>query len=633
MQRVEGSRRVARFEGFELDLRLGELRREGEKAVQLSEQPFRILTMLLDRPGDLVTREEIRSKLWPDGTIVEFEHSISAAMNRLRQALGDSPENPRYVETLARRGYRWKIPVQWVEFPLEPIASGAPTAAVPRAAPEQRPRWMAFAMLSLVLLSATGYFAWERFRPRTQPPAGKIMLAVLPFQNLTGDPGQEYFSDGLTEEMITVLGGLQPQRLGVIARTSVMPYKHADKPVSRIGRELQVQYLLEGSVLQDAGRVRITAQLIQVKDQTHLWAANYQRDLRDVLRIQTDVAEAIAEQIQLQLTAPVKARLTKRSPTNPEAYRLYLEGRYYTEKFTKEGVSKGIDCFRRAIQLDPTYALAYGGLAFAYSDGEDDFFLAPRESMPMAAQAAKMALELDDTLPEAHLEMGIVHYWYDYDWDAAGKELRQAVELGPNYAHAHEYYGWYLISLGRTAEGIAESKLAMELDPLSSQVLSDVGANFYFARRYDLAMDTLLKLLDVDPDYWYGRMLLGLTYEARGDLSHALSECQRAVQVQTTIPWPSAELGHAFAIAGKKREAEEILKTLNQRPRESYVPPYNLAEIYIGLGNKEKALASLEQAYADRSMFLTFLTVDPEFDGLHSDPRFRALARRVGLPQ
>jgi len=417
-----------------------------------------------------------------------------------------------------------------------------------------------------------------------------------------------------------------------MARGTVFSYKGQQVDPRKAGRDLKVDAVVTGRVTERADGLLVEADLIRVEDGSELWGEQYKRKPADILAVQEDIVNEISQKLRSRLSGVEEKRLGKPSTTNPEAYRLYLQGRYYAEKLTKEGVEKGIQYFRQAIDLDPNYALAYGGLVFAYADGEDDFLSPPRECMPKATEAAKKALELDDTLAEAHYEMGKVHYWYDFDWNAAERELRRAIELEPSYAQAHAYYGWYLVSVGRLEEGMEESKRASELDPLAIETNSIAACNFYFAGRYDEAIDQFRRLLDMDPTYWLARMFLGLAYEAKHDLPRALVECQKASEIETVIPWPSAELGHLYAVSGRKGDAEKILTQLYVVSKQSYVPAYNFAEIYVGLGDKDHALASLEKAYEDRSMLLTNLKVDPEFDSLHSDPRFKDLLRRVGLP-
>jgi serine/threonine protein kinase/lipoprotein NlpI len=456
-------------------------------------------------------------------------------------------------------------------------------------------------------------------------------IAVLPFVNVAADPNTEYLSDGVTESLINTLAEFP--HLTVMSHSAVLRYAGRNPDPQAAGRELKVQAVLTGRVVQRGDNLAISVELVKVENNSHLWGNEYNRKASELLAIQGDITRDISEKLRRKLTGENEKRLAKRSTTNPEAYKLYLQGRYYSEKFTKDGVAKGIDYFRQAIDLDPNFALAYTGLSFTYSDAVDDFFASPQESMPKATEAAKKALELDDTLPEAHFELGKIHYWYDFDWSAAERELKRAIELGPNYAQAHAYYGWYLGLVGRFGESIEESKRSEQLDPLSVQNNTIVAQNFYLAHQYDEAIERLHKTLEMDPNYWLARMYLGLAYEAKGDLPRAVAECKRASEIQTDILWPLAELGHAYAVSGMRREAEQILTQLKNRSKQNYVPAYFFAEVYVGLGDKEQAVASLEKAYADRSMMLTWLTTDPELEGLHSEPRFKDLVRRMGLPQ
>jgi serine/threonine-protein kinase len=478
------------------------------------------------------------------------------------------------------------------------------------------------AILAILIVGGRAYFGRASDRIDS--------IAVLPLVNSSGDPNTEYLSDGITESLIDSLS--QIPKLRVMSPATIRTYKGREVDPREVGHSLHVAAVLQGKVTKFGDALRIRVDLVNSNDGTELWGEEYNPKMADILGTQTDISREIVTKLRLRLTGDEERRLTMPAAANPEAYQLYLKGRYFSEKFTKDGVNKGIEYFHQAIDLDPNYALAYEGLSYAYFTS-NDFFLTPLESMPKADEAAKKALQLDDTLAEAHTDMAIVHFWYDYDWSAAEREFKRAIELRPNYAHAHEYYGWDLISVGRTEEGIKESKRALELDPLSTEAGATDGANFYFANQYGPAIDQLRKTLEMDPNSWFAHMFLGLSYEASGDLPHAIAECQRAKETEATPPWPSAELAHAYAASGRKREAEEILKQLKERSRQSYVPAYNFAEIYIGLGDKEQALALLEKAYADRSMLLTFLKVDPEFDSLHSDPRFKDLLRRVGLPQ
>jgi len=485
--------------------------------------------------------------------------------------------------------------------------------------------WFGMGVLALIVLLVMSVYLRSR-----KTGAAIDSIAVLPFSNVGADPNTEYLSDGITESLIDNLSQLPG--LTVMSRNSVLRYRGREIDAQAAGHELRVQTVLAGRVIQRGNDLSIDAELVNVENNSHIWGAAYNRKLADLLAIQQEITKDISDKLSRRLSGEDERQRAKRLTTNPEAYGLYLKGRYFAEKLTQEGVTKGIEYFHQAIDVDPNYALAYEGLSYAYYTS-NDFFLTPQESMPKAREAARKALELDDTLAEAHTDMGTIHFWHDYDWNAAEKEFRRAIELKPNSADAHSYYGWELISVGRVDEGIAESKRAVELDPLSIEVNETVGQNLYYARQYDQAIEQLRKTLDMEPDYWLAHMLLGLAYEAKGDLARAVAECKKAREIETSIPWPLAELGHVYALSGKKSDAENVRKELERWSKRSYVPAYNFAEVYIGLGDKEHALAMLEKAYADRSMLLTLLADDHEFDSLHSDPRCAALLGRIGLPQ
>jgi serine/threonine protein kinase/Tfp pilus assembly protein PilF len=501
--------------------------------------------------------------------------------------------------------------------------SAAPGLTPPSTRLARRAALALGALVSLALLIFAGIYFFSG-----RGGGGIDSIAVLPFVNVSADPNAEYLSDGVTESLINTLSELP--HLTVMSRSSVLRYAGRNIDPQAAGRDLKVQAVLTGRVVQRGDGLSISVELVDVKNNSHIWGEEYSRKLAEILPMQGEITKDISDKLRRKLTGEEEKRLARRSTTNPEAYQLYLEGRYFAEKLSKEGLEKGIDYFHRAIDLDPNFALAYDGLAYAYASG-DDFFLSPREVMPKAREAAKKALELDDTLAEAHTEMGMIDFMYEFDWSAAEREFRRAIELKPSYAHAHEYYGWYLVSAGRMEEGIEESKRARELDALSLETNAMAGQNFYFAHQYDLAIDTLRKTLDMEPNYWIARTLLGFSYEAKGDFPHAVAEGEKARKIETSIPLALSELGHAYAVSGRKREAEQTLKELQDWSKQSYVPAYNFAEVYIGLGEKEQAFASLEKAYADRSLYLTFLKDDPQFDSLHSDPRYKDLLRRVGL--
>ncbi len=617
------------FGAFELHIRSGELLKEG-RHIRLQPQPFRVLSLLASRAGQLVTREEIRQTIWGNETFVDFEQGLNFCINQIRAALGDDPETPRYIETLPRRGYRFLAPVE----ELRPAASrqaesssrfGKHLAAGGRL-------WVAAVALAVILLSSA-YLARQRFWRASHPASGKTMLAVLPFENLTGDTEQEYFSDGLTEEMITQLGRMHPERLAVIARTSAMQYKRTNKGTQQIGRELGVDYILEGSVRRAGDHVRISAQLIQVRDQTHLWAESYERDLRDILALQADVARAITQQIQLKLTPQAEARLGSAHPVNPEAYELYLKGRYLWNKRTEQGYKKAIEYFEQALEKEPQYAAAYSGLADCYFLLGAYSGLPFRSAMPKAKAAALKALELEPELAEAHTSLGFIQAFHDWKYEDAEREFKRAIEINPNYPTAHHWYGIFLFRMGRMDEAVAESQRALELDPLSLIINTDLALTYYFARQHDRAIEQSRKTLDMDPNFALALYTLGMAYGEKAMYRDAIEALQKAATLAGDNPVILGELGRIYAASGNKAEATRILRELQMTSRRHYVAPETIAVVYAELGEKGQAIHWLEKAYAERSTFMVSLKTEPSLDSLRSDPRFQDLLRRVGLPQ
>lgn len=565
-----------RFGPYDADLNTGELRKKGSK-IRLQDQPFQILVALLARPGELVTREELCQQLWPGDTFGDFDNGLNTALTKLREALGDSAEEPRYIETIPKRGYRF-----------------------------------------VATVSVTS-------RSRA------VMLAVLPFDNLSGDPEQEYFSDGLTEEMITQLAQLNPAALGVIARSSSMQYKKTTKGIGKIARELGVDWVLEGSVRAAADRVRITAQLIRAQDQSHLWAQSYDRDLQDILAVQSEVALAIAAEIHLKLKPHSEDGPKKRERVNTEAHHACLMGRYHVAKFTQEGFTKGIDYLLHSIEIDPTYSSAYDSLAFSYLLASG-WFLPPREAMRRAKESAMKGLEVDESLAEAHASLGIIHLRYDWDWLAAEKECKRAIGLNANSARAHELYGWYLAAMGRFEEAIEEERRALELDPVSPEVNTILGHVLYLARRHDQAIQQLKKAIELDRDYWFAHLIMGLAKQQQGKLREAIKEFKQASRLERASPEAMAALGQGYAAAGETSKARKILEELKRWSKRYYVSPFNLARIHAALGQKDEAFSQLEKAYEERSFFLSWFKVEPELDPLRSDARFKKLLQFLSFP-
>jgi TolB-like protein/DNA-binding winged helix-turn-helix (wHTH) protein len=633
------SAEVIRFGVFEADTRTGELRKHGLR-IKLQEQPFQVLALLLARPGELVTREELRLKLWPADTFVDFEHGLNKAINKLREALNDDREAPRYIETLPRRGYRFIAPVFSGQPLPEPSESAALTVAqlhpVAAGSPRRARRMTSVMILFLGLLVLLASLLVFRLARRQAHPAVAALsapirsLAVLPFQNLSGDKDQEYFADGMTDELITDLG--QVSALRVISRTSVMHYKRTAKTLQQIGRELGADVILEGTVYRSGSRVRITAQLIDAQTDSHLWAHGYERDLRNVLGLQDEVARDIANEIRVELTPQERARLSASPSVNPEAHEAYLKGRYYWNQFTEAGVKKSFGFFRQAVEKDPNYALGYSGLADYYGVMYVRFSALPRnEACPKSEAAALKAVELDDSLAEAHNSLAAILLHCDWDWQGAESEFKRALQLNPNYAEAHRVYADLLIANGHTEQAVAEAERAVENDPMSGDMNMLLGWIYYMARHYDQAIQQEKKSIEMDPKRPSTHFVLGNVYAKEGQYDLAIREYRNYVELAGgeigTSPW----MGYAYALAGRRQEALEILKRLNAMSTHRPVGAFGRAIIYAGLDDKQQTFASLEKAYKAHEWPLIELKADPRFDNLRSDPRFQDLIRRVGL--
>jgi len=629
---------LVKFDNFELDLRAFELRRDG-KALKLERIPMELLLFLAQRHGELVTREQIKEKLWGAAVFVDTDNAINTAIRKVRQTLGDDPEQPRFVQTVVGRGYRFIAPIDG----LLALAAAAPGTAteppkspgtvnemvvLPGGRPHGKPtRTLKAISFALAIFGLAAFLTVPYLRP-TKP----VMLAVLPFQNLSGDPGQEYFSDGLTEETITDLGQLSPGKLGVIARTSAMAYKGSHKTARQVGQELGVDYILEGSARKEGGRVRVSAQLIRVKDQTHVWAENFDRDFNDVLAVQGDLGEAISRQVQVSLSAKEKLELVRKRAVDPDAYDLYLRGRYFWNKTTTQDMAKAIAYFKEALEKDPAYAPAYTGLADCYSTLPIMADSRPAEEFPQALAAARKALQLDDTLAEGYVALVRINLWNGWNWPELERDAHRAFTLNPNAADAHLRYAHYLSNARRHREALEEVQRARRLDPLSPILAALQGQFMYYAGQNDAAIKELQETLELFPDFWVAHINLGKVYEQTGRYDQALKEFEKARDL-STISEPLALIGHTHAISGNRREALNALAALQDRARLRYVPPYNIALVFAGLGENSQALDWLEKAWQVRDVHLVFLAEDPKWDGLRGEPRFQTLIRLVGLPQ
>jgi TolB-like protein/DNA-binding winged helix-turn-helix (wHTH) protein/Flp pilus assembly protein TadD len=612
---------IVHFGIFQLDLKARELHKAGVK-VKLQEQPFRVLELLVNRAGKVVTREELQQKVWPTDAYVAFDQGLNNAIKKVRDALGDSADSPRFIETLARHGYRFIAPVGApMERPSKPLQ-------VPFGL-HRRWKFALFGLACASLLAAFAYWAWHGSTGLAGSTPEKVILAVLPFDNLSRDPDQEFFSDGLTEEMIAQLGKLNPERLTVISSGSVAKYKGSRLAANQIGRELQADYLVQGSVRRAADRVRITVQLIQARDQTDLWAESYDRELKDILTLQDSVARIIAKQIHITLTPGQQTRLQSGN-LDPEAYEAYLKGRYYWNKRTGDGLQKALIYFQQAINKDPTYGAAYSGLADCNSGLAWHGFKSPAEALSKANTAALKAIEFDPQSAEAHASLGLVltHRW---DWAGAEAEFKQALRLDPRYANAHHWYGDYLSIMGRHDEALLEARRALELDPLNLMISTWVGRRYYLARQYELAIQQGRSTEELDANFAAAHLLLGENYVQVGRHDQGLAELQTAASLSGNSPLYLAQVAVAYASARKKPEALQIVAQLQAISSTRYVSPYGVAQIYAALNDSEQTFKWLQTAYDDRAVWMSYLAVDPVFDSLRSDQRFQDLLRRVHL--
>src|SRR5216683_1569937 len=590
-----------RFGVFEFDLRSRELRKHGIR-IKLQEQPCQILAFLLERRGEMVTRDELQRHLWPSDTFVDFDHSLNTAVMRLREALNDSSENPRFIETLPRRGYRFIAPFE------ERSASGAETTSAQigevnatqsavvqesptlpphsqvlmgtstgKGSPGLRPA-VALATMLLLVLALAGGLGFRYLRKPSvvaAPPKQITSIVVLPLENLSADKDQAYFADGMT------------------------------------------------------------AELVQVATDRHLWADTYESPFGDVLTLQSRVASAIVNEIRINLTPEEQQRLASARPISAESYEDYLKGRFYWNKRSEEGLTRAIEYFQLATQKDPHSALAFAGLADCYSIiGSAIVGSVPsQEVAPKARVAALKALELDKSLAEAQTSLATVQFNYDWNWAAAGNGFQRSIELNPSYATAYQRYSLYLMAMGRTAESLTQMNRARDLDPLSISMNFSLGWRLYMARQYDQAISQLRNTLEMDPNFALPRMVLGQAYEQKGLYQQAIVELQKAAAISHDSPPMLGALGHAFGVAGNKAEADKLLGQLLEQSKKQYVSPFYVSIVYAGLHENEKAMDWLEKAYEDRSNAIIFLKVDPDFDGLRSNPRFQALLRRLALQE
>ncbi len=565
---------LLRFDTFQFDTATGELQNAG-KHVRLPLQPARVLGVLASNAGRLVTRDELRDQIWSDDTFVDFEQGLNFCIKQIRDALGDEARAPKYIETMPRRGYRFLARVERVVAPR------------------------------------------------------RVALVVLPFENVGGDVAQEYFSDGLTDEMITQLGRLNPDQLRVVGRTSSMRFKGLGKSILDIGRELSVQYVLEGSVRRSGERVRVTTQLVKTEDQAQVWTQSYDRTLDDMLAVQSDIAQAVAREINVQLSPREATRLAVRPSVSSRAHEAYLRGRHFWNQRTEDAFRKGIEHFMSAIGTDPKYAAPYDGLCDSYVMLACRGVLPVRETFEKAKEAARKALEIDPELGEAHASLAHVrlHAW---DWDGLDADFRRALELSPGHAIAHYWYAEYLMAMGRTDEAIAKVRTARDMDPLSAVLNASLGMILYLARRFDESAAALRRALEDNPNHFLLHFRLGLVSLQLQDHAGGVKEMERAVELSGGSTESRAGLAQAYAAAGRRGAMDRVIDGLTREAPQRYVSPYNLARAYAVAGDAVGVFSWLERAYSERNPDLIELRNEPVFDGVRGDARFADLLRRVG---
>ena len=630
-----------RFADFELHVAARELRKDGVR-VRIQDKPLDLLRLLLERPGEVVSRETVRQALWPADTFVDFDHSLGTALNKLRTALGDSARNPLFIETVANHGYKFIAPVTRPSAETTAVPAPADAAPSPSPAPPAvtthipvAVRWragvlalvaglvMGGALLAVILgLDLFGARQWLR----RETTASVRSIAVLPLVNMSKEADQDYLVDGVTEQLITTLAQLPDLR--VISRTSAMQFKGASKTLPQIGRELGVDTIVSGSVIRSADRVRVTAQLVDARTDQHLWAATYERNLGEVLDLQSEIARAIADEIRLQLTPAQQGVLARVHRVNPRAEEAYLRGRYHLNQGTEDGLRKALDDFAAAVSIDASDARSFAGNAWTYI-ALTDFYERPSTAMPRARAAAEQAMRLDPGLADGHAAMGAVRFLYDWDWRAAEDELKRAIELAPASVDAHLWYGVFLSQMGRSAEAIAEVERAERLDPLSIAVHVNAGWVYYLARQTGRAVTQWRKALNLDPHLGTVHTSIWLGYLQDGRTPASLPELDETIAGGS--PLDLATLAGIHAMQGRRAEAEQVLSKLEALSDSRYVCPYEIATARTALGQHDQALRWLRRAIDDRSVCVPDLKTDPRLDALRADPRFQALLKEVGF--
>ena len=629
MDEVEAARPVVAFGEFRFDRRSGELWKKC-KPVKLHPKPAELLALLIDRAEHIVTREEIQDKLWDAGTFVDFDLGINSCIRQIRTALEDDAERPRFVQTFPRRGYRFVAPI------LSAAELGA--ASNQPAAPARKRRGV-YAFMALGVVAALAVIAalnvekrdfFSRGGNATEPVES---IAVLPFNNLSGDPAQDYFADGMTEALITHLAKIRALR--VISSRSVLQFRGTDTSLQEVAERLNVDAVIEGAVLRSGDRVRITAQLVRVSPEKHLWAESYERDLQDILKLQSKLSREIARAINITVTSEEWPRLETARRIRPAVHEAYLKGRSHWNKQTPGDLETAVERFEEAVAIDPEFAVAYAWLSqsVAVIGGLAGDTFRPREAMERAERAARKSLDIDPGLAEGYGSLGFVLSLYNWDWSGAEAALRQAVELNPGFSLARLWLAAHLSRMGRHDEALAEVGRAENLDPLNLRIRTTHGTLLYDARRYDEAVDQLETTLMLGPDYRPAHRILGLAYLGKKKYDKAIEEHEKAVELSGRSCSELSFLGAAYAAAGRRAEAVKTLEELEDRATRQYVPAFARIWTLLQLGDTDRTFVWLEKAFDERSPFLAFLKVHPLFDPVRSDPRFQSLLRRMDFPE
>jgi TolB-like protein/DNA-binding winged helix-turn-helix (wHTH) protein/Flp pilus assembly protein TadD len=594
-----------RFGVFELDREAGELRKAGIR-IKLHEKPLQVLLVLLKHPGEVVTRKELQERLWPQDTFVEFENGLNNAISRLREALGDTAESPRFIETIPRRGYRF-VPE------VSPAASSSPASSSFR-------HWLLTILFSAgaaLVLGVAFHFAL---------PGSKAMqsLAVLPFRNLSAGTPEEYFTDGMTDAVTTKLAKLGVPK--VISETSVAQFKDTKQSVPAIARTLGVDGVVEGAVLREGDQVRITVQLIRADTDQHVWAESYQRQMTDILALQDDVALGVARAIKLELSPRAAAQSASRQPVNAEAYEAYLKGRYFMQK-ADESAPRAKDYFQHAIELDPGYAPAYAGLA--------DFYvlaLSPKEALPKAKEYAQQALKLDSNLPEGHISLAYIYFYEDWNWPAAGEEFRRAISLAPGLVGSHRWYAVYLAAMGRRDEAMQEAQRALDLDPLSISAHHGAAVAAVSAGRYDRSIEEGRKIVELDPNDPRAYLDMAVGHLQKGMYQEALQDTEKGLDLSHRDPFVLSIAAHVYGRLGNLLQAGQLVQEMRATSQKSFVPPSFFATAFVGMGKEKEAVEALEEGYKTHDPDMVGLNSSPWFEPLRSDPRFQDLLHRMNFP-